>query len=362
MPNSSESLSQAEPEPTPPKLPPLAPGELATRLRLIPPIVPVADGHRKHKPKPFFAACAATACNSITEKAVFMAYAALAGPTGATWKVKGQRAHFYARQAKVATTAGCTARTVYTMSLRLLQAGRLLRVLSGRGRIPHVFVVVPDGWYSQFRPEPRSDLNLVDRNHVPINRAFSSKRRAADATRLEEEETPSPVTQPPLASRAAEAVPSKKPDCPDCNGTGWVTAHPDMAAARRLYGQDSTVAQPTIRRCACPAQSSPMPPPATPEQEQKKPDPPKKPGPMFVVARPKQAQPHIDAMLEIIERSEAKDTSPTEASTFTLDPDVEARMVEQDRLHHEGEKGVGPSLDHRPYIRGWGVRSVDMTG
>ena len=290
MPASSTSLHHDATPALNPKLPPLAPGELATRLRLIPPIVPVADGHRKHKPKPFFAACAATACNSITEKAVFMAYAALAGPTGATWKVKGQRAHFYARQAKVATTAGCTARTVYTMSLRLLQAGRLRRVLSGRGRIPHVFVVVPDGWYSQSRPERRSDLNLVDRNHVPINRA-SSKRRAADATRLEEE-TSSPVTQPPLASRAAEDVPSKKPD------------------------------------------------------------PPKKPWPLFVVATPDQAQPHIDAMLEIIERSKAKDTSPTEASTFNLDPELEARMVEQDRLHHEGKKGVAFSLDIPPIYRG----------
>ena len=276
-----------------PKLPPLAPGELATRLRLVPPIVPEPDG-RKHKP--FFAACAATPCNSIAEKAVFMAYAALAGPTGATWKVKGQRAHFYARQAKVATTAGCTARTVYTMSLRLLQAGRLLRVLSGRGRIPHVFVVVPDGWYSQSRPERRSDLNLVDRKDVPINRA-SSKRRAADATRLEEEELPSPVTQPPLASRAAEAVPS--------------------------------------------------------QAEQKKHDPPKKPGPMFVVARPDQSQPHIDAMREVVQRLTATDTSSTtEASTFNLDPELEARMVEQDRLYHEGEKGVALSLDIPPIYRG----------
>ena len=182
---SSASLQHDATQASTAKLPPLAPGELATRLRLIPPIVPVADGR---KTKPFFAACAATSCNSIAEKAVFMAYAALAGKTGATWKVKGERAHFYARQAKVATTAGCTARTVYKMTLRLMQAGRLLRVLSGRGRIPHVFVVVPDGWNSQSRPERRSDLNLVDRNDVPINRAFS-KRRAQYAARLEEETT-----------------------------------------------------------------------------------------------------------------------------------------------------------------------------
>ena len=285
MPNSSASLSQAEPEPTTPKLPPLAPGELAIRLRLVPPIVPVADG-RKHKP--FFAACAATPCSGPTEKLVFLAYAALAGPTGATWKVKGQRAHFYARQAKVATTAGCSVRTVYKMTMRLVQAGRLRRVQSGRGRIPHVFVVVPVGWDSQFRPERGADLNLVDRKDVPINRA-SSKRRAVNATRLEEEETPSPVTQPPLASRAAEAVPSKKHD-------------------------------PTKK--------------------------------LFVVARPEQAAKHIEDMRAIVQRTTAKDASTTEASTFNIDPDLEARMVEQDRLLHEGEKGVALSLDTPPAYMG----------
>ena len=74
--------------------------------------------------------------------------------------------------------------------------------------------------------------------------------------------------------------------------------------------------------------------------------------PLTVVARPDQSQPHIDAMREIVQRNTAADTSPTEASTFNLDPDTEARFVEQDRLHHEGEKGVALSLDIPPIYRG----------
>ena len=74
--------------------------------------------------------------------------------------------------------------------------------------------------------------------------------------------------------------------------------------------------------------------------------------PLTVVARPDQSQPHIDAMREIVQRNTAADTSPTEASTFNLDPDTEARFVEQDRLHHEGEKRVAFSLDIPPIY--WG--------
>ena len=268
-----------------PKLPPLAPGELATRLRLIPPIVPVADGHRTHKPKPFFAACAATPCNGPTEKYVFMAYAALAGPTGATWAIKRNRVWFFARQEKVVEIAGCCMKTVQRMTFRLVKSGRLRCVQSGRGRLPHAMMVVPEGWDSQSRGDTESPLRSVEATQSRHNRAFT-KRRAADATRLVEEETSSPVTQPPLASRAAEAVPAKKP------------------------------------------------------------------GPLFVVATPSQAQPHIDAMLELIERSKAKVTSPIESSTFNLDPDTEARMAEQDRRHHAGEKGVALSLDTPTPSRG----------
>lgn len=206
MPNGSASVAHATTGASTPRIH-LSPGELASQLSLIPPIVPVPAA-RRDKPKPFFAACAATPCDSMAEKAVFMAYAALAGPTGATWDIKRNRVRFFSRQAKVATIAGCSVRTVYKMTLRLLQAGRLRCVLSGRGRIPHAFVVVPEGWNSQFRPERGADLNSVDRNVVPINRAFSSKRRAANATRLEEEK-PSPVTNQPRAKKAASDVPSQ---------------------------------------------------------------------------------------------------------------------------------------------------------
>ena len=60
-------------------------------------------------------------------------------------------------------------------------------------------------------------------------------------------------------------------------------------------------------------------------------------------------------MREIVQRTTAKDASPTEASTFNLDPDLEARMVEQDRLHHEGEKGVAPSLQQSPEHGGFSL-------
>ena len=299
---SSESLPQAEP---PPKLPPLAPGELAIRLRLIPPIVPVADG-RKHKP--FFAACAATSCNGPTEKHVFMAYAALAGPTGATWKVKGQRAHFYARQTKVVEITGCSMRTVQRMTFRLLKSGRLRCVQSGRGRLPHAMMVVPEGWNSQSRGVTQSPLRSVEASHSRPNRAFSTKRRAADATRLVEEETSSPVTQPPLASRAAEDVPAKKP------------------------------------------------------------------GPLFVVATPDQAQPHIDAMLAFIAQraaaAKASSPDPSTPSTFKLDPDIEARFEAQDRAVPRTaftttsrlQKRGGPFPRHRPYISRGGARVSDQCG
>ena len=83
---------------------------------------------------------------------------------------------------------------------------------------------------------------------------------------------------------------------------------------------------------------------------------------MFVVARPDQSQPHIDAMREVVQRLTATDTSSTtEASTFNLNPELEARMVEQDRLYHEGEKGVALSLDTLPPYLG-GVPGVDQCG
>ena len=171
-------------------------------------------------------------------------------------------------------------------------------------------MVVPEGWNSQSRGVTQSPLRSVEASHSRPNRAFSTKRRAADATRLVEEETSSPVTQPPLASRAAEDVPAKKP------------------------------------------------------------------GPLFVVATPDQAQPHIDAMLAFIAQraaaAKASSPDPSTPSTFKLDPDIEARFEAQDRLYHEGEeqpspqpaipkKGVALSLDTLPPYLG-GVPGVDQCG
>ena len=41
--------------------------------------------------------------------------------------------------------------------------------------------------------------------------------------------------------------------CSHCQGTGLITADPDMELVHRLYGQDATAAgaQPTVTRCEC---------------------------------------------------------------------------------------------------------------
>ena len=100
------------------------------------------------------------------------------------------------------------------------------------------------------------------------------------------------------------------------------------------------------------------------------------PGPLFVVATPDQAQPHIDAMLAFIAQraaaAKASSPDPSTPSTFKLDPDIEARFEAQDRLYHEGEeqpspqpaipkKGVALSLDTLPPYLG-GVPGVDQCG
>ena len=172
MPSSARSLHDG-PEPSTPKTPPLAPGELATQLRLIPPIVPVADAYRQpSKPKPFFAACAATPCDSMAEKAIFMAYGALAGPNGATWAIKRRRVWYFARQTAVAKIACCDLRTVKRMTTRLMKAGRLRRVQSGRGRLPHAIQVVPAGWNAASRGDSQSPLRTAEGTHSHHNRAF----------------------------------------------------------------------------------------------------------------------------------------------------------------------------------------------
>ena len=172
MPASARSLQDAT-DPSSPKFAPLAPGELAHQLLLIPPIVPVADAHRQpSKPKPFFAACAATPCDSMAEKAIFMAYGALAGPNGATWAIKRRRVWYFARQTAVAKIACCDLRTVKRMTNRLMKAGRLRRVQSGRGRLPHAIQVVPAGWNAASRGDSQSPLRTAEGTHSHHNRAF----------------------------------------------------------------------------------------------------------------------------------------------------------------------------------------------
>ena len=169
MPNRSASVAC---EAIPKSIPriPVSPGELASQLSLIPPIVPVPAA--RDKPKPFFAACAATPCDSMAEKAIFMAYVALAGPNGATWAIKRRRVYFFARQAKVAQIACCDLRTVKRMTLRLVKAGRLRRVQSGRGRLPHAMMVVPAGWNAASRGDSQSPLRIVEGTLSHHNRAF----------------------------------------------------------------------------------------------------------------------------------------------------------------------------------------------
>ena len=166
---SSASLHQAATPPLNPQVYPLAPGELAHQLRLVPPIVPREGGR---KPKPFFAACSATVCGGKLEKLVFMTYASLAGPTGATWAIERGRVHFFARQEKVATNAECSIRTIVKITGRLLKSGQLRCVVTGRGIIPHAIVVVPGGWDSESRPAPRACPKSVDVHGVHVNRAF----------------------------------------------------------------------------------------------------------------------------------------------------------------------------------------------
>ena len=308
---SSASLHQAATPPSTPQITHLEPGELAYQLRLVPPIIPREGGR---KPKPFFAACAATQCGGPTEKLVFLAYAAISGPTGATWAVKGKRVHFYGRQAKVATITGCAARTVYTMTLRLLQAGRLLRVLSGRGRIPHVFVVVPDGWYSQSRPARRSDLNPVDRQDDPINRAF----------------VPPPIF-PKMRGGYSDIEPETGPDAPPLVA---VASPPPSESARKQ-----------------PVNSSYSP-------------------PLIGLANKAEAQPHIEAMRAIARPSSRmrpssdplpEPTPERRAAALATFEAFDAAMDLEQEISRLPKKGVGLSLDSPSLNRG-GVRNADTTG
>ena len=168
----------------------------AEQLQLIPPIAPLLH---VGPDRPFFAACGDTRCGSLARKAVFMAYAGVAQPNGATWRVKGKWIEFYARQDRIATITECGERTVRRETMALVKAGRLVRVQTARGRIPHAYQVVPEGWgpastvatlapvnrsgrgvtqaplhadVRPYRPATRSGLKPVDRPHRPPNRAL----------------------------------------------------------------------------------------------------------------------------------------------------------------------------------------------
>ena len=87
----------------------ILPLPVAEQLQLISPIVPLLHVGPN---RPFFAVCADTRCDSQVQKAVFMAYAAVAQPNGATWRVKGKQIEFYARQTRIMKISQCGERTV----------------------------------------------------------------------------------------------------------------------------------------------------------------------------------------------------------------------------------------------------------
>ena len=125
---------------------PLSP-TMAEQLRLIPPIAPLSAVHVGPN-RPFFAACADTPCGSGARKGVFQAYARVAQPNGATWRVSdnGKYVNYYARQSRIAEISEYDVRTVRRETQALLTAGRLRRIQAGRGRLPHAYQVVPEGW------------------------------------------------------------------------------------------------------------------------------------------------------------------------------------------------------------------------
>ena len=155
---------------------------MAEQLRLIPPIAPLIH---VGPDRPFFAVCADTPCGSGTRKGVFMAYAAVAQTNGATWRVSdnGKWINYYARQKRITELSEYGERTVRRETQALLQAGRLRRVQAGRGRLPHAYQVVPEGWgpstvrpvdvtqkqkKGEARPATVAGLNPVDRPLWPV--------------------------------------------------------------------------------------------------------------------------------------------------------------------------------------------------
>ena len=180
---------------------PSTPLSVAAQLQLIPPIAPT---EHVGPARPFFAACGETRCGSMARKAVFQAYASVAQANGATWRVNGKWTEFYARQTRIAALAECDLSTVKRETRALIQAGRLIRIQTARGRIPHAYQVVPEGWgpiarvapltpargatQAPRRPPGRTarqltvtPLNSVERSHRPPNRALEEPSTASTA-------------------------------------------------------------------------------------------------------------------------------------------------------------------------------------
>ena len=234
---------------------PLSP-TMAEQLRLIPPIAPLIHVGPN---RPFFAACADTPCGSGARKGVFQAYASVAQPNGATWRVgdNGKYVNYYARQSRIAEISEYDVRTVRSETQALLTAGRLRRIQAGRGRLPHAYQVVPEGWgpskvgpvdvahkrnkgearpdprsglnpvdltKGEARPDPRSGLNPVDRIHDPVANKRAYKEPAQSRARSRRAVRTTGTGGAPRSK--AVAPPSTDPrasgyGCEVCTDTGW---------------------------------------------------------------------------------------------------------------------------------------------
>ena len=169
-----------------------------------PPVLP-QQNHVGPALRPFFATCGETREKFHgAEIAVFQAYASVAQANGATWRVIGKWTEFYARQTRIAALAECDLSTVKRETRALIQAGRLIRIQTARGRIPHAYQVVPEGLgtdresgpltpargatQAPRRPPGRTarqltvtPLNSVERSHRPPNRALAEPSTANTA-------------------------------------------------------------------------------------------------------------------------------------------------------------------------------------
>ena len=56
--------------------------------------------------------------------------------------------------------------------------------------------------------------------------------------------------------------------------------------------------------------------------------------------RPNKPSQYIEAMREVVQKTTTSQTEPAQPSTFSLDPDLEARFAEQDRQHTTNTKHI----------------------